>query len=98
MNRSEKQKMKETGNLPERIESDYIAWSSSFYVDGFSDDQREVAIEAARRYNSYDQMREALELCRPYKDDCPIHKHDDHLCPTDCKFKAALATPGREGE
>lgn len=37
-------------------------------------------------------MREALELCKPWKDDCPIHKHDCHCCPPDCKFNAALSS------
>lgn len=47
--------------LPERLESDHIAWTNTFYIAGHSDDLREVAIEAARRYNAHEQMVRLLE-------------------------------------
>lgn len=33
----------------------------------------------------------AIEQCRPFKDDCPIHKHDSHTCPPDCAVNTLLA-------
>lgn len=60
-------------------------------AEKLSDDLVAVNVERAQLRTLAQEMAIVINLCRPFKDDCPLHKHDWHLCPPACVVNSVLA-------
>lgn len=97
-----KQKMKETGNLPERIECGRVYLNKVYRVGTCGPlalcVSNEFAAELCLRYNAHNQMREALKKALPYyKLSAVMGDTINQEIAQTIMDALALATPGKEG-